>query len=75
MTHTAPIVELDWEAFARHADRLRAEHDGRTSAEAVAASMEAFNRWGVSPPASFVKQHPEAAAARPAGESKSRSRR
>lgn len=74
MTHNPPIVELDWDAFNEHVARLRAEHHARTPAEAVAASLEAFARWGVAPPWSFTEQHPEAAAARPVRAHKSRAR-
>lgn len=61
---TAPrFVQLDWHAFHEHVDRLRDQHATRPEAEAVQRSLEAFQRWGVRPPSSFVRQHPEAATA------------
>lgn len=58
---TAPrVVTFDWDAFHEHVQRLRVEHEERPNAEAVARSLEAFNRWGVAPPSSFYEQHPEA---------------
>lgn len=66
MNATLPHVwRPDWEAFHEHMERLRLEHERRTPAEAAARSLEAFARWGVAPPASFLDQHPEAVTARP----------
>lgn len=60
---TPRIVRFDWEAFHEHVERLRVVHDSRPEAEAVVCSLEAFRRWGVAPPRTFVDQYPEAAAA------------
>jgi hypothetical protein len=59
---TPRVVTFDWDAFHAHVERLRVVHDQRTPAEAVAVSLDAFRRWGVEPPASFLQTHPEAAA-------------
>jgi hypothetical protein len=58
---TPRIVRFDWERFHARIERLRVEHATRTPAEAVGASLAAFKRWGVAPPASF--KHAMAAAA------------
>jgi hypothetical protein len=63
MTTEPRIVRFDWDDFRRDVERLRVVHATRSPHEAVAASLEAFSRWGVKPPASFVKQHPAAVAA------------
>jgi hypothetical protein len=52
----------DWQAFHDYVERLRVEHETRAPADAEARSIEAFRRWGVSPPRSFLKLNPEAAA-------------
>ena len=62
MTTPPRIVRFDWEAFARFVDAKRAEHEARTPREAVAASVAAFERWGVRPPRSFTHAHGHAAA-------------
>jgi hypothetical protein len=46
-------VRFDWARFRDRVDRLRAEHDARTTAEAEAVTLDAFRRWGEPPPASF----------------------
>lgn len=56
------IVRIDWPAFHAHVERLAAQHKQRPEAEAVAASLAAFRRWGVTPPASFVSAYPAAVA-------------
>lgn len=48
-----PTVHFDWDRFHERAQRLRAVHDARTPAEAVAVSLEAFRAWRVPPPATF----------------------
>lgn len=64
MNATAPrVVQFDWEAFAAFVDAKRREHDARPEADAIAASMAAFTRWGVAPPRSFTNQHRDALAA------------
>jgi hypothetical protein len=59
---TPRVVRFDWARFRDRVERLRAEHDARTPAEADAASVAAFKRWGETPPASFNNR-----AATPAG--------
>jgi hypothetical protein len=61
---TTQTIHFDWDDFHAHVQRLRVTHNARPPREAVAASLEAFSRWGVTPPASFMNQHPEAVAAR-----------
>jgi hypothetical protein len=61
---TPRVVRFDWERFHARVQRLRAEHNTHTPAEAVAASLAAFHRWGVPPPASFVHVMTAAAAGR-----------
>jgi hypothetical protein len=61
---TPRVVRFDWDRFHARIERLRAAHDARTPAEAVAASLAAFKRWGVAPPASFVHVMAAAAAVR-----------
>lgn len=58
---TPHVVHFDWERFRRRVERLREQHDARTDDDAVAASMAAFERWGVKPPASFTHAHDHAA--------------
>jgi hypothetical protein len=60
---TTPTVHFDWDDFHASVQRLRVVHNARPPHEAVAASLEAFSRWGVKPPASFMNQHPDAVAA------------
>jgi len=57
-------VHFDWQHFAQHVERLRVEHANRSAGEGVAATLAAFDRWGVTPPPAFIAQHPAAAATR-----------
>lgn len=54
------VVRFDWAAFQRRVERLRAEHAARTDEQAAAMTLDAFKRWGVAPPQSFVDAHPAA---------------
>ena len=60
--NTPRIVRFDWHRFRCRVERLRAEHDARTPAEAEAATADAFRRWGETPPASFNTRRGAAAA-------------
>lgn len=63
MSPAARIVQFDWDAFHARVERLRVVHDARPGPDAVRRSLEAFTRWGVAPPSSFLQEHPEAVAA------------
>lgn len=67
MTPTPAMVRFDWEAFGAYLELKRQEHDARTEPAAVAASLAAFERWGVRPPREFVTQHRDALAAMQTG--------
>lgn len=57
-------VHFDWNDFAAHVERLRVEHANRSTHDGVAATLAAFDRWGVTPPPALTKQRPAAAATR-----------
>jgi len=61
---TPRIVRFDWERFHARVERLRAEQNARTQAQAVQASLDAFRRWGVAPPSSFRQELAAVAAGR-----------